>query len=324
MDAELHKRLQHLVYNPGETSKMDFKREMYKIGKVPSELSHQEKSEGNKQREDAFSEMAKDIIAITNGNIGTSRETGYLIIGANEKLDANGKPTLFDVDYSALPPFKDIRDRVNSFLDTPIAHINFEKFEVDGYKLLAIIMPPSPYLHQLNKQLLNYSPTVVLLRRGDGEKTHPAKDEEKEIIRGEKRKLLSETGMNAQKSPQDMERRKLTLEVYDRKIKTYQITRSFVSHVMAEGTVKDIQTLLKFASDTDEAIFLFDREVADYLQEIYQKAVSLYAVNNRLANPNLPVGNERNELAEQDYQLLTWFMQQIDVYRDIFYKHISL
>lgn len=96
----------------------------------------------------------------------------------------------------------------------------------------------------------------------------------------------------------------LSLEVYERKIHIYRIVREFLSIIFTHATVS-IEQLQQFPRDTDEAIFLFDRELADYLREIYKKAVSLYYIHERLMDQRLPVGEERSKLAEENERLLT-------------------
>ena len=97
----------------------------------------------------------------------------------------------------------------------------------------------------------------------------------------------------------------------------------FLSVIFANASV-NIEQIRQFARDTDEAIFLFDRDLADYLREIYKKAVSLRYTNERLADQRLPVGEERSKLAEEDENLLNWFSEQHEIARKQFYKHIAL
>jgi len=79
-------------------------------------------------------------------------------------------------------------------------------------------------------------------------------------------------------------------------------------------------------NDKDEALFLFDREVADYLQELQRKAAKLYAINQplKLDHSKLPIGETRWQLADESSELLLWFELQFEVMREIFYKHIAL
>jgi len=124
-------------------------------------------------------------------------------------------------------------------------------------------------------------------------------------------------------SSKDSERTFLSTELYDRKIQAYRTVRKFLGVVFAEGTVTT-QQLLSFANDTDEVIFLFDRELAEYLKRLYKKAARLSATDKRLANQYLPIGEERSKLAEENAEILMWLTDQFDVVRDHFYKHIAL
>src|SRR5713226_5421811 len=53
----------------------------------------------------------------------------------------------------------------------------------------------------------------------------------------------------------------ITLEVYDRRVAVYRTTRQFVSDV-AENLRPELKLILEFAWDTDEALFLFDDDLA--------------------------------------------------------------
>ena len=119
------------------------------------------------------------------------------------------------------------------------------------------------------------------------------------------------------------ERQLLSLEVYERKIQIYRITKQFLGVILAEATATTEQ-ISQFARDTDEAIFLFDRELAEYLRMLNKKAARLYATHERLDNQYLPVGDERSKLAEENGEILMWFTEQFEIMREYFYKHIAL
>lgn len=63
-------------------------------------------------------------------------------------------------------------------------------------------------------------------------------------------------------------RQVLSIDVYNEKIATYRIVRNFLGLIMRDADI-DIESLFKFAKETDEVIFLFDLEVSIYLREIY-------------------------------------------------------
>jgi|GEM_PF-7051315 hypothetical protein len=178
--------IQQLVCNPKETAKIDFKIKLY-------ELFSPKLEDNQAARDKQWGELVKDIIALTNGNFGTAGDTGYLIIGADDKLKADSKPNLQSVT-GKLPTRREIFGKVNSYCEPRLLDIECEEILVNEVKLFVISIPPSPYLHSLSKLLKtpkqDFSPHTVLLRRGDGEETYAASDYEKEIIKKEKEKGL--------------------------------------------------------------------------------------------------------------------------------------
>lgn len=182
--------IQQLVCNPKESAKIDFKIETYEIF-LPKPEDNRAIEKWTKDREKNWGELVKDIIAITNGNVGTAGQVGYLIIGAGDKLKQDGTPNLRSVTEK-MPTRKDIFDKVNSYCDPRLPDFQYEEILVEGKKLFVISIPPSPYLHRLSKLLKtsgqDFSPHTVLLRRGDGEETYAASPIERETI---EKKLIS-------------------------------------------------------------------------------------------------------------------------------------
>jgi hypothetical protein len=180
--------LRKLVWQPAESAKLDFKIELYKIFE-PKPTANDDIKKWIKLKDQQWAELAKDVIALTNGNVGTAEETGYLIVGAKDKLKADGTPMLRDVGNN-LPSRTAILGKVNSYCDPKIPDLCCDLIEVDGVNLFVISIPPSPYLHRLTKQLITpkgeYSPHTILIRRKDGEETYEASSEEIEEIKNEK------------------------------------------------------------------------------------------------------------------------------------------
>lgn len=319
-------KLRQFVLQPEESAKLDFKIELYKINEpkptVPADI--QRWTEAKQQQ---WAELTKDILALANGNIGTATQIGYLIIGADDKLKPDGTQNLRDVG-STVPTRKEILDKVNSYCQIQLPDIQCEKILLDGINLFIISIPRSPYLHRLSKQLKTpkkeYSPHTVLIRRGDGERTYEASSDEQKAIEQEKQAVRFDFVKNhRQVDHQEQRGQRLSPEVYERKIKTYRNIRNFLDLILLDATITREQ-LVQFILDTDEAIFMFDREVSDYLQTLYKNAAKLYSTNKRLANSNLPTGEERLKLEEENSERLIWFTEQIEIVRNLFYKHISL
>jgi hypothetical protein len=180
--------LRQLVWESEESAKLDFKIESYKIYE-PKPTTQPEIQKWDKDRKEQWAELVKDIIALANGNLGTAGQTGYLIIGADDKLKADGTPTLRDVGNLALTS-TEVLQKVNSYCDPRLPELQCEKVIVDGVNLFVISIPYFPYLYRLSKELKTkkeYSPYVVPLRRKDGEETYAASPIEVEVMENEKR-----------------------------------------------------------------------------------------------------------------------------------------
>ena|SRR4028119_169601 len=129
--------------------------------------------------------------------------------------------------------------------------------------------------------------------------------------------LEVETGLKPSERP------KLSPEAYELKIKVYRTVKDFLNIIMSEATISREQ-LQTFVQDTDEAIFLFDKELTDYLRQIYRKAFRLYYANRLLNAPFMPIEADRNKLADEHAELLKWFGDQFEIMREVFSKYIAL
>ena len=121
----------------------------------------------------------------------------------------------------------------------------------------------------------------------------------------------------------DSERSLLSPEVYHHRIQVYRTVRTFLCVIFTDATTT-VEQLGQFSRDTDEVIFLFDRDLAEYLRVLYKKAVRLRYTNQRLEDRGLPVGEETSDLSEENAELPTWFYDQFEIAREKFYKHIAL
>ncbi len=117
----------------------------------------------------------------------------------------------------------------------------------------------------------------------------------------------------------------VTLEIYDRRIPMYQTARQFVRDVCVD-LKPEIQLILKFASDTDEALFLFDKDLAEYLEMLFKKALRLHTTANMKERMLTRPDEARNYQAimEEDTQLALWFTTQPEEIRARFAPFLRL
>lgn len=143
----------------------------------------------DKSKQDGFrSEFIRDVLALVNGNIGTAGQTAYLIVGAADKLDSDGKRKLQDSSHICLTS-KEILQKINSCCRPPIPDIQTEFVDVSGTQLFIICIPATPYLHETTQDLKLpngkvYPKYSVFIRHG--EEINIASLDESDAIRLEK------------------------------------------------------------------------------------------------------------------------------------------
>lgn len=176
MDSQ---QLRQLISQP-EGLKLDFKRELHK-------LKHSDKDYAKQQRD----EFIRDILSLTNGNVNTTEQKGYLIIGVGDELKPDGTRDLFDVSNPLTP--KQILQRVNSACAPPIPDVHCETVNIDSKNIFVVSIPPSPHLHRTFKDLTTPSTTyaagTVFIRRN--EEIFPATPEECDVILREKERFFA-------------------------------------------------------------------------------------------------------------------------------------
>jgi hypothetical protein len=73
--------------------------------------------------------------------------------------------------------------------------------------------------------------------------------------------------------------------------------------------VCDLKPLWEYRAAIGEATFLFDDDITEYLEQIYQRAVGLHT-NAEIMSP-LPVGEERSKLTAKISEDLGWLLDQL-------------
>ena len=178
------KRLQELLKrSEPEDLKLDLKRELHRV-------THPDR----KVRDMQWDELIKDLLALTNGNVGTARQPGYLIIGVADKLNECGSRDLYDVGDVTLTAQK-ILQKVNAACSPPLPTIDIKVVTLDGKRVLVITIPPTPHLHETTRALKTpktiYQKHVVFIRRR--ESVGLASAYERQAILVEKQLVFPET-----------------------------------------------------------------------------------------------------------------------------------
>lgn len=117
-NQKLRQIVSGLVFQPRETAKVDFKIELHKICE-PKPKVQSEVQKWSEAKEIQWGEFVKDVLSLANGNVGYAGHSGYLVIGADDKLKQDGTLNLRDVGDET-PTQKQILEKVNSYCSPPL------------------------------------------------------------------------------------------------------------------------------------------------------------------------------------------------------------
>lgn len=139
---------------------------------------------GNSKHKD---ELAKDIMALANTAGRAQNDEAHLLLGAGDKLKPDGTRDREDVRSSGYSR-KTFLDIVNARSVPPVSDLTYTELELDGSHYGVIEVPPSPYMHELSRDLDATSGSwrkgAVPIRRGD--EVAPASFQEMQLLRTEK------------------------------------------------------------------------------------------------------------------------------------------
>jgi hypothetical protein len=119
----------------------------------------------------------------------------------------------------------------------------------------------------------------------------------------------------------------LRKDLYEKRLRVYQVFMSYLSEIVRDGKVHH-NRVIQFSADASECEFLFDAELVEKADELYEQGIQLWYLYNQLypfdGSPGLSVGDERSRIAHQESELLKWFMNQISTTRELFRKQMSI
>jgi hypothetical protein len=117
----------------------------------------------------------------------------------------------------------------------------------------------------------------------------------------------------------------VSLEIYDRRVPIYLKTMQFVRDVV-EDLNPELKTILQFGTDTDQALFLFDDSIAEYLTDLFKRAMRLRTLElMRTRMQTDPSEAERFEaLLKENIAIAHWFSEQHEEIRARFAPFLRL
>ncbi len=116
-------------------------------------------------------------------------------------------------------------------------------------------------------------------------------------------------------------------QLYERRYVVFKAFMSFLSEIIRQRK-SDYQRVGQFYAEASEADFLFPESVAKKRDEIYEKAIDLIALNERMypsdGSEGLPVGEERSAVAQKANELLKWFVREIPKTKELLKSEMKI
>lgn len=113
---------------------------------------------------------------------------------------------------------------------------------------------------------------------------------------------------------------KFKLDLFEKRFAVYKGMQIFLTHVMIEAKV-DLQKFFEFRGATQDAVFLFENDIPDFIKQIDKKALELKTVSDE--RRDLPKGKEKSRLARQERELLEWLNDQLPRLKEAFSPYLK-
>jgi hypothetical protein len=115
-------------------------------------------------------------------------------------------------------------------------------------------------------------------------------------------------------------RRRMQLDLYDRRYKIFESARRLIAEIMRDGR-SEIERIYAYHRETGDAIFLLDRDAVTYINELEQRAFRLrrlgvITASEKHVNRDAPV--------DEEAKLIEWFTGQFDVLVEKFKPSLQL
>ena len=115
---------------------------------------------------------------------------------------------------------------------------------------------------------------------------------------------------------------KLKLDLFDRRFRVYEASRSLLASIRTSGKAKD-EEVFEFMVATREAKWLLNQDVAEYLEkQLYHKALDLQCLASELEG--VGVGEIRTKNVHAQADIKKWFGAQYDVLDQKFSPFLQL
>jgi hypothetical protein len=114
--------------------------------------------------------------------------------------------------------------------------------------------------------------------------------------------------------------KRLQHELFNRRIKLFEVVAGYIANAMSRGDVVDGEEY-QFLRDTKHARFIFDKEVDDYINEIFRKSIDLQFFSRQIKQLQ---GKPLEEVSEKRRKVFEWLQNELKNLQKRFEKFLQL
>jgi hypothetical protein len=108
----------------------------------------------------------------------------------------------------------------------------------------------------------------------------------------------------------------------EKRLGIYNEVMRILTLVARDGDIVS-EELQAFRSRTHESGFLFEQDVADYINDIYARSQKLRSTNSLLKSASLPIGEDRDNITVENSKQLIWLADQLPYVKKKFEKYLG-
>lgn len=112
------------------------------------------------------------------------------------------------------------------------------------------------------------------------------------------------------------------LNLYEKRYSIYKALMTALYELLRESNISS-KGLDQFNIDTNESVFIFNKDAANYIDDFRNKALRLHSVIKQLSNDKIPIGEKRDKLAEEAEKLNEWFNNQLQESKNKFMIYLK-
>lgn len=110
-------------------------------------------------------------------------------------------------------------------------------------------------------------------------------------------------------------------EIYNLRIPIYHAYRDLIQKAMGLAKI-DMDDLFEFTNKTHEALFLYDENMAEFINQVFEKGIRFRCLNIIRKNP-CPVDKKNlNSIIEEEANLLRWFRNNFEEGQKLFKQYL--